>query len=87
MRPNIDLNWQAHGLVKEFAEEHDLTLDSAYEELIMLGAAYHARSGDVRSRDPVIADLNRRVATIEAMLVSFSSSARSEVVETERGEA
>lgn len=37
MRPNIDLSHATHGRVKDFAEERDITLTEAYEQLLNAG--------------------------------------------------
>ncbi len=37
MRPNVDLTHATHGRVKDFAEERDITLTEAYEQLLNAG--------------------------------------------------
>lgn len=37
MRPNIDLSYGTHGDVKDFADEHDIPLTEAYEQLLNAG--------------------------------------------------
>lgn len=39
MRPNIDLPWDTHGAVKEFANERDLSLSQAYDVALDAGVA------------------------------------------------
>jgi len=37
VRPNIDISNRVHGAVKDYAEEKDINLSEAYEELIERG--------------------------------------------------
>lgn len=37
MRPAIDISNKAHGAVKDYADEHDLALSEAYEEVLWKG--------------------------------------------------
>ena len=37
MRPNVDLSHATHGRVKDFAEEQDISLTEAYEQLLNAG--------------------------------------------------
>lgn len=37
MRPNIDISHQLNGRVKDYAEEHDLTTEEAYQQVIEAG--------------------------------------------------
>ena len=37
IRPGIDISWSVHGAVKDYAEEKDMNLSEAYEELIERG--------------------------------------------------
>lgn len=57
MRPNIDISWQIHGAVRQYADERDLSIDEAYSELLRESAAYRP--------DP-IASIRHRIARLEA---------------------
>lgn len=37
MRPNIQISHQLNGRVKDYAAEHDLTVDEAYKQIIEAG--------------------------------------------------
>ena len=37
MRPNVDLSWSVHGRVKDFADDRDISLTEAYEQLLTAG--------------------------------------------------
>jgi hypothetical protein len=37
MRPAIDISNKVHGAVKDYADEHDLDLSEAYEEVLWKG--------------------------------------------------
>ena len=37
MRPNIDISHTLNGRVKDYAEQHDLSLGEAYREIIKAG--------------------------------------------------
>jgi len=37
MRPNIDISHTKNGRVKDYAEQHDLSLEEAYERVINAG--------------------------------------------------
>lgn len=37
MRPNIDVTHSLNGKVKDYAKEHDLTTDEAYQRIIEAG--------------------------------------------------
>lgn len=37
MRPNVDLSYQTHGAVKDFADDRDISLTEAYERLLNAG--------------------------------------------------
>jgi hypothetical protein len=37
MRPNIDLSYETHGAVKDYAKANDVTLTEAYETLLRTG--------------------------------------------------
>lgn len=37
MRPAIDIRWSIHGRIKEYAEENNLELSEAYEDVLEAG--------------------------------------------------
>ncbi|WP_179234063.1 hypothetical protein [Halorubrum halodurans] len=37
MRPNIDISYTLNGRVKDYAEQQDVTLEEAYQEIIEAG--------------------------------------------------
>lgn len=37
MRPHVDIAWGIHGRVKDFADDHDISLSEAYEQLLTAG--------------------------------------------------
>ena len=37
MRPNIDIPWSIHGGVREYAENHKLSITDAYAEILKKG--------------------------------------------------
>ncbi|SIR76405.1 hypothetical protein SAMN05421858_3704 [Haladaptatus litoreus] len=37
MRPNVDISWSIHGRVKDFADDNDVSLTEAYEQLLDAG--------------------------------------------------
>ena len=37
MRPNVDIPWSRHGRIREWADEQDMALTEAYNELLERG--------------------------------------------------
>lgn len=37
MRPNVDIPWTRHGRIREYADDNDLTVTEAYNEILEQG--------------------------------------------------